>query len=427
MIPIYIHQDAETQLQNIIALPMKSSDGAIVSRVATIIEAVQKRGDMALQELAIQFGDPCPETIELTKSDIDNALTRVPQQTYQLLERSAENIRCFAQAVMQSVQPVYLDQGMFQVGLDWKPVERVACYVPGGRYPLPSTALMTAITAQVSGVPDICIVSPAVSDIVIAAGTIAGVTQFYRVGGAQAVAACAFGTETLRPTDMLVGPGNAYVTEAKRQLQGRIGIDMLAGPSEVVLIADEQANPHWVALDMLAQAEHDPDARAYLLTDSIHVAKQVQSELSRIVAENKLPAYIQDSSPWGEIFCLETLEQCIRFANQLAPEHLELQVANPHALKPFLKHYGALFMGMDTPVPYGDYMAGPNHTLPTGRTSRFSGGLNPLTFLRPQSWIQANSSSQMLASDTAQFAQLEGLIAHGLSAKARLYSASDTI
>jgi histidinol dehydrogenase len=232
--------------------------------------------------------------------------------------------------------------------------------------------------------------------------------------------AIAFGTESIRAADMLVGPGNAYVTEAKRQLQGVIGIDMLAGPSEVLLIADAKANPTWVALDMLAQAEHGPDSRAYMLTNDATFAQRVQDELSRITAqETALPEYLRTTTSWGAIFCLETLEQCAKFSNLLAPEHLELQVENPDTLKPHLKHYGALFMGYGTPVPYGDYMAGPNHTLPTGRTARFSGCLNPLTFLRPQSWIAAGLPAQSLASDTARFAELEGLTAHALSAQAR--------
>jgi histidinol dehydrogenase len=175
---------------------------------------------------------------------------------------------------------------------------------------------------------------------------------------------------------------------------------------------------------MLAQAEHDPDARAYLLTDSHAQAEQVQKELLDILKKEALPSYISESAQWGAIFCLADLNQCADFSNQLAPEHLELQIENPEVLKPLLKHYGALFMGCNTPVPYGDYMAGPNHTLPTGRTARFSGCLNPLTFLRPQSWLQAKSTSHQLASDTAQFAELEGLTAHMLSAKARCKSAS---
>jgi histidinol dehydrogenase len=276
-------------------------------------------------------------------------------------------------------------------------------------------------------VPNICIVSPSFCDEVIFAGSLAGVQQFYCMGGAQAVAALAYGTESIEAVDMLVGPGNAYVTEAKKQLLGTIGIDMLAGPSEVAIIADDGANPQWVALDLLAQAEHDPMARAYLLTDSDTLAQAVSDALQHILAtKTQLPDYLQALN-WGAIFILPTLSDCVTAVNQIAPEHLELLIHNPETYKPQLKHYGALFMGYHTPVPYGDYMAGPNHTLPTGRTARFGGSLSPMIFLRPQSWIHATEASFNLAQDASHFATLEGLCAHALSAAARLNVAKASI
>jgi histidinol dehydrogenase len=418
-IPIYQGLEADDQLARINWL-QSTENRTIEQAVVKIIEQVKTNGDLAIRELGERFGDTVPESFLLSPDEIQAALNRISPDTKQLLQTAAENIRIFAEAVIQAAKPVNLNRGTFHVGLDWKPVERVACYVPGGRYPLPSTALMTAITAQVAGVPNICIVSPSFCDEVIVAGMLAGVTQFYRMGGAQAVAALAYGTESIEPVDMLVGPGNAYVTEAKKQLLGVIGIDMLAGPSEVAIIADVEANPQWVALDLLAQAEHDPLARAYLLTDSEFLAQAVCKALQHILSqENDLPDYLKQPD-WGAVFVLPTLDECIEAVNQIAPEHLELLVHDPETYKPKLKHYGALFMGYHTPVPYGDYMAGPNHTLPTGRTARFGGCLSPMIFLRPQSWIHANETSLNLAQDAAQFARLEGLRAHALSAAARL-------
>ncbi|HEY9686974.1 MAG TPA: histidinol dehydrogenase [Coleofasciculaceae cyanobacterium] len=422
MIPVYTGAEAFEQLDAILYLK-KSDENAVEGTVKEIIRQVQSDGDSALKALAERFGERPPSTFLLPKGEIQAAVARVPEKTKQLLNRAAANIRTFGEAVMQAAQPVVLDRGDFQVGLDWKPVERAACYVPGGRYPLPSTALMTAITAQAAGVPEICIASPALKDEIIYAGTLAGVRTFYQVGGAQAVAALAFGTQTIQPVDLIVGPGNAYVTEAKRQLQGTIGIDMLAGPSEVAIMADAGANPHWVALDLLAQAEHDIEARAYLLTDSEELARQVNQELAAITRTHmELPAFLRQTTYWGAMLVFPSLEDCIQAANALAPEHLELHVRNPDATKDSLKHYGALFMGDTSPVPLGDYMAGPNHTLPTGRTARFAGGLNPMTFLRPQSWIRATAQATELAADAAKFAGLEGLTAHRLSAQARLQS-----
>lgn len=420
MIPLYQGKEAARQLQAVIDQQQAGADPKVEQAVREIIAQVKNGGDQALRSLAERFGDSVPESFKLSDADIRAAHARVPQDVQGLMHRAAENIRTFSAGVMQSMQPVALDHGTFRVGLDWKPVERVACYVPGGRYPLPSTALMTAVTAKAAGVPEVCIVSPSLRDEIIVAGVIAGADAFYRLGGAQAVAAMAFGTETVRAADMLVGPGNAYVTEAKRQLQGIIGIDMLAGPSEVAIIADSHANARWVAVDLLAQAEHDPDARAYLFTDSATLADDVIRLLEELRRDANLPDWLKTGSDWGAVFVFESLAECVRASNRLAPEHLELQVSDPESIKPALASYGALFMGGGTPVPFGDYMAGPNHTLPTGRTARFGGCLNPVTFLRPQSWIAAGSAARDLAMDSARFADLEGLTAHAMAARERL-------
>jgi histidinol dehydrogenase len=421
VIPVYIGAEAEVALRRL-TLADPELTGVIQTRVREIIDTIRQEGETGLRAIASRLGDPTPERFELFPAEVATMLAAVPLETQRILERAAANIHSFGQAVMQSVQPVRLATDFGMTGLDWRPVERVACYVPGGRFPLPSTALMTAITAQVAGVKEIAILSPDLRPETIAAGTLAGVTRFFRLGGAQAVAASAYGVGGMFRADMLVGPGNAYVTEAKRQLQGVIGIDMLAGPSEVAILADEGANPAWLAADLLAQAEHDEQACAYLFTWCAELAVQVGLALEEIIrTQPELSEHLrQNDGHWGAIFILPNLAACIAAVNELAPEHLELMVADPAAVKPELTHYGALFMGYHTPVPVGDYLAGPNHTLPTARSARFSGTLNPLTFLRPQSWMERRADSHAFIADVAAFAHLEGLEAHALSARCRL-------
>ncbi len=394
-------------------------DKKLEAAVADIIEAVRERGDGAVRELAARFGDEVPEYFILSEKEKSAAVNRLDEETRKLLERAAGNIRAFADEIMKSFKSIHIEYAGWNAGLDFRPVRRVACYVPGGRYPLPSTALMTAITAQAAGVEGICIASPEMRDEIVYAGRLAGIENFYRMGGAQAIAALALGTETIKQVDMIAGPGNAYVTEAKRQLQGVAGIDMLAGPTEVAIIADSDANPGWVALDILAQLEHDPGARSWLFTDSLELARRVTEELDRFLEEMGLPEFVRESLPRQVMFIFESLPQCARACNLIAPEHLELQVAKPELLKEELTDYGALFMGYKTAVSLGDYMAGPNHTLPTGGTSRFSGALSPLTFLRPQSWIKVTGDAESLYADTDAFAQVEGLPAHSESTRAR--------
>ncbi len=388
--------------------------------VREIISLVRATGDKGLTALAERFKDPAPKTVILDDVAKQALLERLPQETKDILDEAAKRIRRFAEAVVAVAKPVTVDCGEYQAGFDFKPVARVACYIPAGRYPLPSTALMTAVTAQVAGVEDICIVSPSLKDEILYAGSLAGVTEFHEVGGAQAIAAVAYGTESIKSVDMIVGPGNAYVTEAKRQVYGRVGIDMLAGPSEVAIVADSGANAEWLALDLLSQAEHDPNARSYLLTDSEALARAVAVLIVEKVSTLGLPDYIDIALASSAIVVLDSLEACVAAANNVAPEHLQLQVKDPAALKSQLKNYGALFMGYNATVPYGDYAAGPNHTLPTNRAARFAGGLNPFTFLRGQSWLHLSATAKELSMLTAGFADLEGLTAHAAAARARL-------
>lgn len=417
MISIHFGKEVRGRLRSLGTAQIPDED--VVETVSEIIGAVRERGDEAIREFAKRFGDDAEKNLALTEEEIRVAVNRVPVETRNLLERAADNIRTFAEAVMESVSPVRLERDGFAVGLDLRPVERAGCYVPGGLYPLPSSALMTAATARAAGVRDVSIASPRIADEVVYAGTLADVKRFYRIGGAQAIAALAFGTGSVGAVDMVVGPGNPYVTEAKRQLQGLVGIDMLAGPSEVAIIADAGANPEWLALDMLAQSEHGPNARAWLLTDSRELAENVAKKIKQLARKLQLPEFINESIGAGAILVFDKIDDCIAAANQLAPEHLQLSVADPQVLRKKLTNYGALFVGYEACVPFGDYMAGPNHVLPTRRTARFSGGLSPLTFLRTQSWLQAGPDSGALADDSAAFAQIEGLLAHAAAARAR--------
>jgi histidinol dehydrogenase len=379
---------------------------------------VRLRGDEAIASFAGRFGDKPPRAVPCGGEIL--ASSKLPDKTKHVLASAAERIKKFAEQVMSLARPVSVAYSEYNVGFEFKPVARAACYIPAGRYPLPSTALMTAVTAKVAGVKEVVIFSPDLRDEILYAGALAGIDQFYEIGGAQAVAAAAYGTDTIMPVDIIVGPGNAFVTEAKRQVFGDIGIDMLAGPSEIAIIADGGANPKWIALDLLSQAEHDPNARAYLLTTDEVLAKQVAAEIETAFVRLALPDFVKLSLEKSAILKLPTLDACVQAANRIAPEHLHLHVAEPESLKPLLTNYGALFMGYNATVPYGDYMAGPNHTLPTSRAARFSGGLNPFIFLRGQSWLKVDAPAPELAELTAAFADLEGLTAHSAAASARI-------
>jgi histidinol dehydrogenase len=393
-------------------------DPKVTKTVAEIINKVKKDGDKALIELSKKFGEE-PGTIKLSEEEVKSAINNISAPSKSILEKAAKNIESYADAVIKNIRSFTLEREGWSVGIDYKPVESVGCYVPGGRYPLPSTALMTAITAKIAGVEKISITSPKIQNEIVFAGKLAGVDTFYKLGGAQAVAALALGTKTVKATDMIVGPGNIYVTEAKKQLQGIVGIDMLAGPSEVLIIADKNSNPEWIALDLMAQLEHDPEANGSVLTDDAKIAETIKNEVEKITKEKDLPNFIKDSISKQVILVFENLESCAEASDTLAPEHLVLHIENPGSLRKKLKHYGALFMGRGATVPFGDYMAGPNHTLPTGKTARYKGGLTPLTFLRPQSWFEWREGSRELAENTALFAEMEGLKMHALAAKSR--------
>jgi len=414
MIPIYRQAAAEAWIRS---QNLTQSTESVRQSVVEIVAQVRAQGDAALAQLAHRFGDPEPGL--LTPEELAGMRDQLGASQRSALEAAAGRIQKFNAAVMASLGRVQLQEKEFATGMRWQSVQRAGCYAPAGRHPLPSTVLMTGLAARAAGVPEVCLVCPKPDPAVVYAAGLAGIDKVYRMGGAQAVAALAYGTESVPAVDMVVGPGNAYVTEAKRQLQGVIGIDMLAGPSEVTIIADQQANPAWLAADLLAQAEHDPDARVVLLSWEDSLLAGVSQAITGLYRGGGYPDFLPESLQQSALLCLESPRACALAANRLAPEHLQLALAAPEEVQLQLRNYGALFIGYHSTVPFGDYGAGPNHTLPTAGTARFASGLSPITFLRAQCWLQVHPHCPTLAADTVQLAELEGLHGHAQAARLR--------
>jgi histidinol dehydrogenase len=394
--------------------------------VAAIVDDVHKRGDTALLEYTARFDSVSMQARQMlvTKAEIDAAFAAVPQEVVRAMERAAENIQVFHS---RQVQQSWLDMGNGSaLGQKITPLGRVGVYVPGGRAAYPSSVLMNVIPAKVAGVGEVVMATPPMKDGSVYANTlvaarIAGVDRIYKMGGAQAVAALAFGTETVPRVDKITGPGNIYVAAAKREVFGYCGIDMIAGPSEVLIVADGSANPRYAAADMLAQAEHDPMASALLITDSRDLAGQVIAELERQLAGlNRKDVASSSLRDYGAVILSGSLAEAISLANELAPEHMELLVTEPLKWLGAVKNAGAIFLGPASPEPLGDYMAGPNHVLPTGGTARFFSPLSVDDFVKKSSVIYY--SKEMLRDvyqDIALFAKSEGLDAHAKSALIR--------
>ncbi len=339
-----------------------------------------------------------------------------------ILERSAERIRRFAESQRRALCDVEVKIDGGSAGHVFKPVATAGCYAPGGRYPLPSSVLMTAIPARVAGVRNVWVASPRPTPITLAAAAIAGADGVLTVGGAHAIAALAHGVGGVPACDMVVGPGNRWVTAAKYVISAEVGIDMLAGPSELLVLADESADAQLIAADLLAQAEHDADARPMLITTSPAVVEAVERELDQQLVTLPTAVIARDGLQNGFACVVESIESALSLCDWLAPEHLELQVRDPGGVAPRLNHFGALFIGSAAAEVFGDYGAGPNHTLPTGGTARFRGGLSVLSFLKCSTWLRIDDSRQaaVLARDAADFARLEQLEGHARSAARRI-------
>lgn len=408
--------------------PPAAVDPQIHRQVEAILSSVGERGDAALLEFTERFDGVrlLPEELPVTPGEYGAAEQAIGADALRALRYAADRIEAFHRRGFPHSWWVEDGNGSL-LGQQVRPLERVGLYVPGGRSAYPSTVLMTAIPARVAGVPEIVLVSPPLPDkslnpVVLAAARLAGVTEAYRVGGAQAIGALAYGTETIGRVDKIVGPGNVYVALAKSKVFGRVGIDMVAGPSEVVVVADEGANPEWVAADLLAQAEHDPMARAVLLTPSAELIEGVEEALARRLAGLPRSDIARKSlGENGALVLTRDVAEAVSVANHLAPEHLELQVVDPFTLLPRVRHAGAIFLGRHTPEVVGDYVAGPNHVLPTGGTARFSSALGVEDFVKRSNLIHYTSCGLREAwPHVAELSRIEGLHAHGAAAEVRL-------
>ena len=393
--------------------------------VTDIISNVRTRGDEALYEYCEKFDKAKLAALQVSKEELEEAVAAVEPKFLEILQKAAENIRSFHSRQVRNSFVISQENGVV-VGQKIIPVDRAGLYVPGGTAAYPSTVLMDSIPAKIAGVKEVVMVTPPnkegkVNPVILAAASIAGVDKIFKVGGAQAVAALAYGTESVPRVDKIVGPGNAFVAEAKKQVYGQVSIDMIAGPSEILIVADGASNPRHLAADLLSQAEHDKMASAVLVTDSADLALAVQAELEVQIPRLERAEIARASIDCnGKIIVADDLMQAIDIANEIAPEHLELCVDNPFDYLDAIRHAGSIFMGRNCPEALGDYFAGPNHTLPTSGTARFSSPLGVDDFIKKtQFTYYTRAALEKVAQDVAYFARQEGLTAHARSAVIR--------
>ncbi|BBP43223.1 histidinol dehydrogenase [Thiosulfativibrio zosterae] len=415
------------ELDQLLAWETVSND-AVNDIVKEVVLAVKSKGDAALLEYTARFDRlqlKSGSDLEIPTSELHAALERIPQDQREGLEISAERVRDYHQKQIQNSWS-YTESDGTLLGQQVTPLDKVGLYVPGGKAAYPSSVIMNAIPAKVAGVKELIMVVPTpdgvVNDMVLAAAAICGVDRVFTLGGAQAVAALAYGTETVPQVDKIVGPGNIFVATAKRMVFGTVGIDMIAGPSEILVYCDGKTNPDWIAMDLFSQAEHDEDAQSILVTQDAAFADQVHESMSRLVKtlprEEIITKAITDR---GAIIVVDDEEQAMEMINIIAPEHLELSVEDPQALLPKIRHAGAIFMGRYTAEALGDYCAGPNHVLPTSRTARFSSPLGVYDFQKRSSLIMCSADgASELGKIAAVLADGEGLQAHAASARYRI-------
>ena len=417
----------EEELSRLLAFEA-AQDESVERATAEILEAVRLRGDAALLECTARFDrwtPPSAQALEVPPAQARSALDSLPKAEYHALEFASQRIRAYHERQVQESWRVDDGDGTV-LGQQVTPLDRVGLYVPGGKAAYPSSVLMSAVAAKVAGVRELVMVTPTPDGVlnasVLAAAALAGVDRIVRVGGAQAVGALAFGTATVPAVDKIVGPGNAYVAAAKRRVFGRVGIDMVAGPSEVLVIADSSAHADWVAMDLFSQAEHDEVAQAILLSPDRGVIERVAESMRRQLAELPRRAIIEASlAARGALIQVRDLDEACEIANRIAPEHLELAVEDPEALLPKIRHAGAIFLGHHASESLGDYCAGPNHVLPTSRTARFSSPLGVYDFQKRSSLIAVSrDAAQRLGRAAATLARAEGLEAHARSAEWRM-------
>ena len=386
-----------------------------------LVDEVKIGGIETLRDIGERFGDIKPgEQLIYRKADLEAAFKSLSESDQALLERVASRIESFAEAQKASISMMTMDVPGGQAGHRVDAVERAACYAPGGRFPLPSTVLMTAVTARVAGVREVWVLSPKPTAVTLAAAAVAGADALLAVGGAHAVGAVTFGAGEIPACDVIVGPGNKWVTAAKQYVSGWVGIDMLAGPSELVVFADETASPATVAKDLLGQAEHDDDAYPILVSTSQAHIDQVNAALVVELETLKTAETAKNALKNGFSVLVKSRQEGVEVCNQLAPEHLEIMVENPREVADQCDHFGGIFIGEGAAEVFGDYGVGPNHVLPTGRGARFVGGLSVFNFLKVRTWLSSPSRfDPQIIEDTIRLARLEGLEAHARSAEAR--------
>jgi len=406
----------------------RETDADVNTTVANILQDVRARGDLAVIEYTNKF-DRLSLTsgadLRVSAEEISAAVTQCDGETLDALKIAAKRIEAYH--VKQKPEDLrYEDEEGIELGYRWNAIEQVGLYVPGGLATYPSSVLMNAVPAKVAGADRLVMVVPTpdgiINPLVLAAADLCGVDEIYRIGGAQAVAALAYGTDTIVAVDKIVGPGNAYVATAKKQVFGTVGIDMIAGPSEILVVADNKNDAAWIAADLLSQAEHDPVAQSILITDDAGFAKSVEDAIQfHLKTLDRAEIARKSWKDYGAIIILRNMNEAAALVDQIAPEHLELCVDDPETLAGEIRHAGAIFMGRYTPEAIGDYIAGPNHVLPTARTARFSSGLSTLDFMKRSSLIKLNATGlRKIGPPAIKLAQSEGLDAHALSIAVRL-------
>jgi histidinol dehydrogenase len=408
----------------------RGSAADVDAAVSAIIEDVARRGDAAVLDYTRRFDgiELKPNSLRLAPREIAEGAAAAPAETVEALRLAAERIESFHRRQLPATID-YVDETGVRLAARWRPIAAAGLYVPGGRAAYPSSVLMNAIPAKVAGVGRLVMTVPTpggvLNPLVHAAAELVGIDEIYRVGGAQAIAALAYGTATIAPVDKIVGPGNAFVAAAKRQVFGKVGIDMIAGPSEILVVADRRNDPEWIAADLLSQSEHDTAAQAMLITDNADFAAEVETAVGHHLA--RLPRTQIARASWqahGAIIVVDNWEEAPLLIDRIAPEHLELALDDAEALAERVRHAGAIFLGRHTPEAIGDYIAGPNHVLPTSRSARFSSGLGVLDFLKRTSLVRCDPASfAALAPSAIRLAEAEGLQAHALSMSVRLPAA----
>lgn len=393
-----------------------------ISSVSEIISDVRKNGDDAIRKYTKKFGDGIVDSFRLTDSEIEEAICKVDNTTIETIKYAIKNVKDFAKAQLSSIKELETEISGNILGHKIIPIESVGCYIPGGNYPLPSSAIMTVVPAKVAGVKRVVAMSPKIQPVTIAAAYYSGADEIYKIGGVQAIAAMAYGSESIPKVNKIVGPGNKFVTSAKKQVFGECGIDFLAGPSEVLIIADETANPDFVAADMLAQCEHDKDARAFLICFSEEFARKVDSKAKEYLDCLETKEIAEISYEKSVAVVVKYLDEAVALSNKKAPEHLELCLENAENLINKFNNYGSMFIGNYSAEVFGDYVSGTNHTLPTNQVAKYSGGLSVFDYVKVQTYqIIQSKSIKETAQKASCLAAKEGLFAHKLAADVRLF------